>query len=66
MGESIKIICDYCDEGNMEKDFEGGHDGVCFNARENCYELVINHFKGEWNRVEVKYCPQCGRRFPSK
>lgn len=54
--------CDYCNVNNKEKDFKDGHDGVCWNLREKEWQLVINHFRGEWNRVEVKFCPQCGRK----
>lgn len=64
LGESTPEppFCEYCDEKNKENDFEGS-DGVYYDSKKEKHFLVIHHFRNERNRVEVEYCPQCGRKF---
>lgn len=57
-------MCDYCKEENIEiseRAFQGS-DGIMYNKMDEKYYLVIEHFKGEINKVQIKCCPECGRK----
>lgn len=68
--DELKLLsnksCEYCDEKNTEENLKGGHEGIIHNRSSNKnrfaeYYLFINHFHNEFYRIEVKFCPQCGR-----
>ena len=61
MGYSIKIICDYCTEFYHDKHC-GGNDGIMYDAKENKYYFVAEHFRNECVQEEINYCPMCGRK----
>jgi len=60
----VEDMCEYCNEQNIEisENAFQGSDGILFNKREEKYYLVIEHFRGERNKVEIKFCPMCGRK----
>lgn len=54
-------MCEYCSETNTE-DYISGGDGIVFNAREQVYNIYVEHFRNEKHWIPVNYCPQCGRK----
>lgn len=60
-------MCDYCKEENIEVSESAfqGSDGIMYDKMKEQYYLVIEHFRNERNKVEVKFCPQCGRNLTS-
>ncbi len=57
-GESM---CEYCDKNNKEESLRGD-DGVVYDEKESRHYLFIEHFYREVYRIEVNYCPECGRK----
>lgn len=53
-------LCEYCNVENKEENLRG-LDGIVYDGEENKYCLYIEHFRNEKYRIEVKYCPECGR-----
>jgi len=60
-----KFICDYCDEKDIEDNNQNdfaGCDGIMHNKKDGNYYLVLEHCRNEISSIEIKYCPQCGRK----
>lgn len=53
-------MCEYCSEGNNEENLLGD-DGVVIDPVSDKKYLFVAHFVNEYYRIEIKYCPQCGR-----
>lgn len=51
--------CEFCDEYNTENNLLGG-EGIVVN-KDKKY-LFIAHFQNEYYRINVKYCPECGKK----
>lgn len=54
-------ICDYCNEKYEESDFYGG-DGVWYDEKNKKYYFIIEYFRNKRYKIEIKYCPMCGRK----
>jgi hypothetical protein len=55
------MMCDYCHEENSLENLSG-LDGVLFDKEEGKHFLYIEHFRNEKYKIEVNYCPECGRK----
>jgi hypothetical protein len=55
-----KLKCEYCND-NTEENLRGD-DGIVYDGIVGKYYLYAEHFRGEQVRIEVDYCPKCGRK----
>lgn len=54
-------MCDYCSSKNTDENLRG-EDGVYYDRKKSKHYLYIEHFFKEIYRLEVNYCPECGRK----
>jgi hypothetical protein len=54
-------MCEWCDKSNTEENLRGS-EGIIYDKKNDKHYLFIEHFHNEINRVEVKYCPECGNK----
>jgi hypothetical protein len=54
-------MCEYCHEDNTEESLRGD-DGIYYNQDNGRYYLYVEHFLNEKYRIEVEYCPKCGKK----
>lgn len=57
----VRNMCEYCHRYNDET-YLRGDDGVIYDESTNRHYLFIEHFRNEVYRIDVYYCPKCGRR----
>jgi len=54
-------MCDYCSGKNKKYNLED-IDGIHYNKKSNIYYFIIEQFKNKCIKIEIKYCPLCGKK----
>jgi hypothetical protein len=54
-------MCEYCENNIVDENSFVGGDGVYHDKKTNEYYLIAEHFRNERIKIQIFYCPQCGR-----
>jgi hypothetical protein len=56
-------MCEYCVVITKDElKFGEPEEGIFYNEKENKFYFVVEQAKYERTKVEIKYCPMCGKK----
>ena len=59
--EEKLYMCNYCSEENKKYNLEDIN-GIHYDKKSNIYYFIVEQFKNECIKIEIKYCPLCGKK----
>ena len=59
-----KSVCSFCSEIDCYDNYQSGNqtEAIFHDTKHNRYILVLEQFRHEYAKLEISYCPICGRK----